>query len=250
MANEELFSSRADEYVKGRPSYAPEAIGFIFEHLLNEGDVVADIGSGTGIMSKEFVSRGFETYCVEPNDKMRAAAEKLLGGNSNFHSVAAAAENTGLDESSVSLVTAASAFHWFDTRKFGIECRRILRPNGKVCLLANVRVYDDFTVKQHELCIRYCNEYTTLTHGFDMMNETVGDFFEAGYTREDFDFPLFYTKEKFIARSMSSSYAPELGSYSHKEYQKELMRLLDERFPGDDIRIENKTVMYVGRPKG
>lgn len=248
MANEELFSERADLYAKSRPSYAQKSIDYIFERLLTDGGIVADIGSGTGILSKEFVSRGFETYCVEPNEKMRSTAEKLLGKYQNFHSVPAPAEDTGLKSGSISLVTAASAFHWFDTERFRIECNRILTRSGCVCLMNNVRVYDDFTVKQHELCREYGVGFTSLTHGYDMMKETVPNFFANGYVEEMFDFPLLYTKEDFVARSLSSSYAPHPGTREFDIYTAKLKDVLDEFFTDDTITIKNMTVLYAGRP--
>lgn len=39
-----------------------------------------------------------------------------------------------LPDSSVDLVTAASALHWFDLPRFYQECRRVLKPHG--CLAA------------------------------------------------------------------------------------------------------------------
>ena len=248
MANEELFSERAELYAKSRPSYAQESIDYIFKKLISSGGTVADIGSGTGILSREFVNRGFETYCVEPNEKMRSAAERLLGKRENFHSVAAPAENTGLKSKSISLVTAASAFHWFDTEKFRIECNRILAEHGCVCLINNVRVYDDFTSRQHELCMKYGVEFTSLTHGYDMMKETVPRFFESGYTEEKFDFPLHYTKEDFISRSLSSSYAPHPETEEFEIYTAKLRGLLEEFFTDDVITIQNMTVLYAGMP--
>ncbi len=51
----ERFSGLARTYALGRPSYPKEAIDFIIEHYpLKEGDMVADIGCGTGISSRLF----------------------------------------------------------------------------------------------------------------------------------------------------------------------------------------------------
>lgn len=112
MANEEIFTGKAKQYSAGRPSYAPEALAMIFDQLVRPGSAVADIGSGTGILSGEFIRRGFHTYCVEPNRSMRQAAEEQYGGSEYFHSVDAGAEHTGLADGSIGLAAAASAFHW------------------------------------------------------------------------------------------------------------------------------------------
>ena len=167
MANENIFTTKVREYAVSRPSYAPKAIDRIVSTMLKEGDSIADIGSGTGIFSKEFLLRGYEVFCVEPNDAMRLEAEKAYGGNASFHSISSTAEQTNLPANSISLVTAASAFHWFDIHSFYKESKRILKHNGIVCIVANARIYDSFTEKQHQICKQYCPSYVSLTHGVD-----------------------------------------------------------------------------------
>lgn len=156
MANENIFTTKVSEYTVSRPSYAPEAIDKIVSKMLKEGDLIADIGSGTGIFSKEFLLRGYEVFGVEPNDAMRLEAEKVYGKNALFHSISATAEQTNLPANSISLVAAASAFHWFNINAFYEECKRILKHNGIVCVIANARIYDSFTKKQHPICKQYC----------------------------------------------------------------------------------------------
>lgn len=247
MANENIFTAKADSYLIGRPSYSPYAIDKIFSEMISCGKSAADIGSGTGILSKEFLIRGYDVFSVEPNAAMRTIAEKAYGAHKNFHSVAASAENTGLGDGSISLVTAASSFHWFDVNKFYDECKRILTFDGIVCILANERVYDSFTQKQHSVCQKYCNGFTSLSHGTKKILQNADIFFKSKYAIEKFDFPLTYTKEKFIFRSLSSSYSPEKGSCKYYEYIKELQALLDRTFIGDTVTIANNTVMLWGK---
>ena len=78
----------------------------------------ADIGSGTGKLSAELLKVCGKVVCVEPNDDMRLAAERALGGSPGFVSVKATAENTTLADKSVDVVTAAQSFHWFDADAF------------------------------------------------------------------------------------------------------------------------------------
>src|SRR5271165_2261367 len=101
------FSSRVDNYVRYRPSY-PEAIlpWLAHECGLTPQSCIADVGSGTGILSRLFLGFGCEVFGVEPNAGMRAAAERLLAGEARFHSVDARAEATTLTAASVEFVTA------------------------------------------------------------------------------------------------------------------------------------------------
>lgn len=246
MANENIFTTKVSDYAVSRPSYAAEAVDRILSGMLKKGDLIADVGSGTGIFSKEFLLHGYEVFGVEPNDAMRLEAEKVYGKNKLFHSVAATAENTNLPTGSISLVTAASAFHWFDIPRFYEECKRILKPDGIVCIIANARIYDSFTEKQHQICKQYCPNYTSLTHGVEKMIQKADTFFKGEFYIEKFDYSLHYTKQKFIARSLSSSYAPEKGTDDYEGYTHWLQSLLDDTFPDDKITIANETVMLWG----
>ncbi len=87
IANETIFGTKAKECVLGRLSYAPAAIDKTVTDILEEGDLIADIGSGTGIFSREFLARGYHVFCIEPNEAMRSEAEKLYGENPLFHSI-------------------------------------------------------------------------------------------------------------------------------------------------------------------
>ena len=44
-------------------------------------------------------------------------------------------KNTGLGKNSIDLITVAQAFHWFNIEDFRKECMRILKPEGKICIV-------------------------------------------------------------------------------------------------------------------
>lgn len=246
MANETLFTAKADDYASARPGYAPEAVEFVTRNFLHAGDIVADIGSGTGIFTREFLRRGYVCYAVEPNDAMRIKAEEALGADARFHSVAAPAEKTGLPDHSIHLVTAASALHWFDADAFREECRRILVPGGVVCALMNVREYDEFTTKQHDIAAAYCRGFSSLRHGYEKTERAVDAFFTEGWERRMFDFPLTYTVEKFVTRSLSSSYAPDPGTEAYERYAAALAKLAEEYSTDGKVIAANKTALFWG----
>ena len=88
------FSSRVENYIKYRPSYPIEIIDFLKEkNILTENTIIADIGSGTGILTRMFLDNNNQVYGVEPNKDMREAAEKLLQGFTNFTSLEGSAES-------------------------------------------------------------------------------------------------------------------------------------------------------------
>jgi SAM-dependent methyltransferase len=108
------FTGRATAYAATRPTYPPSLVTLLG---LRRGDVVCDLGSGTGIFSRLLLDAGATVYAVEPNEDMRSAAEGELGDNERFHSVAGRAEATTLPDGVCDLVTAAQSFHWFDAER-------------------------------------------------------------------------------------------------------------------------------------
>lgn len=141
------FSERAENYARYRPGYPPAILDCLRRECgLTPGSVVADIGSGTGILTELFLENGNRVYAVEPNEAMRQAAETALAARTGFTSVGGRAETTTLPERSVDLVAAGQAFHWFDAAACRIEFGRILRPGGYVALVWNARAYEGDTL--------------------------------------------------------------------------------------------------------
>lgn len=91
----ERFGDRAENYAKFRPGYPDPMLGFLLD-VVSLPAVVADIGSGTGILTRQLLDQGYELYAVEPNGPMRSVAERTLSGRPRFHSVRGTAEATTL----------------------------------------------------------------------------------------------------------------------------------------------------------
>lgn len=111
MDSTSIFSNRAQEYARYRPSHSVDAISAILDGLASSSQLVAaDIGAGTRIASRQLGDWGVEVIAIEPNKSMiQAAAHHPL-----VEFKAGTAENTTLPDNSVDLVTSFQAFHWFD----------------------------------------------------------------------------------------------------------------------------------------
>src|SRR5262249_29622689 len=126
---------------------------------------VADIGSGTGLLSAMLLAAGYEVFGVEPNAEMRHAGEEILRDEARFHSVAGRAEETGLPAASIDMVTAGQAFHWFDRPRARAEFNRILKPPGWVMLAWNERLVEGAFLEEYEALLqRYSTDYAQVDH--------------------------------------------------------------------------------------
>lgn len=248
--NEEKFTGKAKLYSKYRPAYPEGFIDYLYSEVgLKDSSIVADIGSGTGIFSRHLLLKNSRVVGIEPNDDMRRAAEKDLAQFTKYTSIKATAEDTTLADSSIDYITVAQAFHWFDRMKFKLECKRILKRNGKVILVWNSRdPLSDVVIENDNINKRYCPGY----NGFSGGTEGDGprdyeDFFKDGICEyRTFQNDLFFDQDGFIGRNLSASYAPEEGTAAYHAYIDELGRLFCKYSMGDRLCLPNITKSYAG----
>lgn len=247
--NTTRFSNRVADYVNYRPGYPQEIIGFLEnEYDLKKGDLIADVGSGTGILSEIFLKRGYRVTGVEPNKEMRGKSVELLGGDPGFTAVDGTAENTGLTDSRVDAIIAGQAFHWFDRDRAREEFTRILRPDGLVALIWNERLTtSEFEKEYDQLIIKHATDYVKVDHrNIDL--ESIEAFFSPApvtlkifYNYQDFDF------NGLEGRLLSSSYMPSRNDPGYEAMSADLRTLFDRYQEDGVIRINYDTKVFVGR---
>jgi len=136
MGKQKYYYSKAKNYSKYRLDYSKSAIDFIFNTAnLNQQSTVADIGSGTGILSKHFLDKVHDVYAIEPDNDMRIVAEEIFEKNKSFHSIDGTSDQTHLSDNSIDLICVGQAIHWFDPNPTKDEFARILKPNGWLAIL-------------------------------------------------------------------------------------------------------------------
>src|SRR5438309_3618521 len=161
----ERFSSRVEHYVRYRPSYPSAAIDLLKTRCgLSPAAVVADIGSGTGILTELLLASGAQVIGVEPNDAMRAAAEARFRAQARFRSVNGTAEATTLPPASIDLLVPGQAFHWFDVDRARREALRLLGSGAFAALLWNERPPEPtaFLTDYEALLLRHAAEYAQI----------------------------------------------------------------------------------------
>lgn len=243
------FSDRVDNYIKYRPHYPEAILDYLKqENILKPGSVIADIGSGTGISSELFLKKKNIVYGVEPNKEMREAAERLLSEYQNFISIDGSAEETKLDNSSVDIVTAGQAFHWFDLNNAKKEFRRILKSNGYVVLMWNIRITEDseFMRRYEKLLNDYGTDYKEVKCG-NMKEEDMQRFFEGRYKIKKFKNADSFDLEGLKGRILSASYAPAEAEQGYKEMIKEIEKMFEEFKKNGKVTINYICEVYTGR---
>jgi len=244
------FSSRVENYIKYRPGYPNEVVETLRNECgLTSDSIVADVGSGTGILTEMFLRNGNAVYGIEPNREMREAAERLLKDYPRFRSVAARAEETTLDDAGVDFITAGQAFHWFDREKTRREFARILKSQGWIALIWNERVTitTPFLVAYEQLLKDYSIDYEQVDHR-RIDDDVIRDFFGSGQFRlKQFKNVQVFDYEGVKGRLLSSSYAPEEGSPNYEPMLAELERIFQTYQDEGRVVFEYVTQMYYGQ---
>jgi ubiquinone/menaquinone biosynthesis C-methylase UbiE len=246
------FSSRVENYIKYRPRYPPAVIETLTaECQLTPAARIADIGSGTGILTELFLQNGNHVFAVEPNREMREAGERLLQPYPNFQSVDGRAEATTLAERSVDFVTAGQAFHWFDLEPTRAEFQRILKPKGWVVLIWNERdtTSTPFLRAYEQLLEDYATDYAQVNHK-NVDEKMLEDFYgTSAFKLKKFNNQQAFDYEGLKGRLLSSSYTPEVGHPQHALLLAELHKIFQAHQVNGRVAFDYKTLMYYGRLK-
>jgi SAM-dependent methyltransferase len=244
------FSSRVADYVRYRPGYPPALIDVLRKDCgLAREHVIADVGSGTGLLSKVFLENGNRVIGLEPNAEMRAAGDEFLAEYKNFSSANGSSEATTLADASVDFIAAAQAFHWFEPNVTRREFSRILKPGGWVVVMWNDRRINEtaFGRAYEDLLVRYGTDYTKVKDAYPETHDMEKFFGKGNFKRRELPNFQEFDCEGLAGRVRSSSYAPKEGHPNYEPMMAALRRLFDANQKFGRVRMEYTTQIYFGR---
>jgi SAM-dependent methyltransferase len=130
------FGPAADLYDQVRPGYPREALKWALEPIGPGPWRVADIGAGTGIMTRLIAAEGHDVVAVEPDPEMR---RRLAQTTPEVSVLAGTAESLPFRDGDLAAAVAAQAYHWFDRETAHAELARVIRPGGVFAAIWNDR---------------------------------------------------------------------------------------------------------------
>jgi SAM-dependent methyltransferase len=131
------FSTQAGAYTQGRPDYPDELSNWLRRTVGIEAQAsVVDLGAGTGKFTRLLAPLTDHLTAVEPVEAMRREFAKSLPDTTI---VPGTANALPLADGTVDAVVCAQAFHWFANDAVLAEIHRVLKPEGRLGLIWNVR---------------------------------------------------------------------------------------------------------------
>ena len=123
------FSAIANRYADFRPSY-PAALFEYLATLVPRTVTVWDCACGSGQASVDLAAHFDHVIATDGSQEQIASA----AADARIDYRVALAEQSGLADHSIGLVTVAQALHWFDFPRFYAEVNRVLDPGGVIAI--------------------------------------------------------------------------------------------------------------------
>ncbi|MBF6613491.1 MAG: class I SAM-dependent methyltransferase [Chloroflexi bacterium] len=267
------FSSRVENYIKYRPGYPAAIIDLLRKEChLTQHALVADIGSGTGMLTALFLNNGNRVLGIEPDPEMRIAAEYVLRQYPTFTSLAGSSEATSLAEHSVDFVTAGQAFHWFDHERARKEFARILAPGGWVVLVWNrqktagtpflvalEQFWQTYLTREGLQAVATGQDLTSLLQETNpvyrwrldpglILQELIASFFGSDrFALQTFENPQIYDFEGLKGRVFSAGSAPRVDHPRYAEMLESLEVIFQMHQVNGSATIDYETQVWYGQ---
>lgn len=119
------FAAVASDYASFRPTYPATLFAWLAE-IAPSLTQAWDCAAGSGQASRDMATHFERVIATDASTSQIAAA----GSHPRVEYRVAPAEDSGLPEASVDIITVAQALHWFHLDRFYVEARRVLKPGG------------------------------------------------------------------------------------------------------------------------
>jgi SAM-dependent methyltransferase len=218
------------------------------------GQVVVDLGTGTGTLARGFALRGCKVTGIDASEPLLQEARRLsqrTGIEVDFRY--GCAEATGLPVHFSDLVTAGQCWHWFDSLQAAREVSRILKPEGFLVIAHfDWLPLKDNVVEATERLILQHNPDWPFAGTNGIHPQWLRDLGESGYCELEtfsYDVEIPYTPEDWRGRIRASSgVGASLSTAQVEDFDHDLAQILELHFPGEVLCIPHRVFAVIACP--
>ncbi len=211
--------------------------------------IIADIGAGTGILTKHFVKLVQKNYAIEPNAELRYFLKKALGDFPGVSIMDGSAEETGLPDNSVDLITVAQAIHWFEPRPAKEEILRILKEDGWLALLRNYGTDNEQNMAIGTLMTEEYGANFSVVHERSLETPVNFYFGHGNFQRRIFSFKFKQSRDEFIGALTTASYMPDEDHPLFYRLEEEAKRIFTQHSNDGYLTVKGETELLIGQPQ-
>ena len=239
--NEKTHATKAKSYDIGRPEYPAAFFDFLYnDAAFKTEDVIADIGCGTGKVTRHFLERGNQVIAVEPDIDMLSIANEKLNKYPNYISSLRYADDTFIESASIDHIFCGNSYHWFCRKTVVPEFKRILRQNGTIVIanLGNgINKYDDALEKIYK---KYVQPATSVNAN------TSAPFLSGTFIEKTFDYTVHETLNEFLHGLLSASFAPKINTDTYESFCHEIKDLFIKYCKDERLETNMKLSCMIG----
>jgi len=245
------YSSLA-KYYDFRPDYSEKLIKKILKKIkCKDNYPVADIGAGTGKLTKFLCKNKLIVHAVEPNDNMRYFGKKNTKSFKNLNWSTGTGEKSLLHSNSIYCIFYGSSFNTIDYKEALKEIKRVLIKKGYFCCMWNYRYLNDFHQKEIEKIIKsFIPNYNYGDRRIDYKKFLIKEDFLADVEKVNQRFSVEINKNNFIkaweSHGTLKRNCRNLNQFNEviKEIKKYVKSLKNE-----NIKVPYDNVAYIAKLK-
>ncbi len=245
------YGLAADDYGLHRQGFPAELFTRLQKLKVGlPGQRLLDMGTGTGLMARDFARRGCLVTGVDFSARLLSVAERTnIGEVVRPRYLRLRAEATKLPAASFDVVSAGTAWHLFDRAAAAREARRLLRPGGRL-VIAHLDWHPapgSVTEATLRLMARHGPERAAPVTFF--YPAWADELMAGGFSEwEMFGFTctLTYAPDSWRGRVRASKRgAPSMDKSELGKFDASLGRMLSRRFPGATLAVEHRVFAIV-----
>ena len=246
------YGLAADDYGRWRQGFPAEFFARLDKlSICVAGQDVLDVGTGTGLLARALSLRGCRVTGLDPSPALLSEAKKAdeaVGVSIEY--CLGRAEATGLEGNAYDVVSAATCWHWVNRPEAAAECRRLLRPDGRL-LIAHLdwishpgNVIETTFNVMDRFSPAHASGFLTFQYP-QWLFELVDAGFDAW---QIFGFPttLSYSHSAWRGRVKASArVGPTMSPETFEQFDLALSEALSERFPQETLCVDHRVFAIV-----
>ena len=248
------FGAAAQDYAKHRAGFPDSFYDRLKVFCIGTpGQVVVDIGTGTGVLGRGFAQRGCQVIGIDPDDRLLEQARLLdREANVNIDYRAGVAEALPVADDYADVVTAGTCWHWFDGPVAAREAKRIGKPGAFVVisvfawlpLPGNVVAATERLIERHNPAWKYGGGNGFYLECIEHLQSAgIGDIETFSY-----DVHVPYTREGWRGRIRASAgVGASLSPAAVQTFDAELASLLERSFNTELLQVHHRLFTVIGR---